>query len=71
MVTVVRGLNAEDISYNWVDGGSFLEGPTYGWIIITAQGGSAPGRGLGNTEENILSKDQSLQLDIRVVDSLL
>ena len=71
MVTVVRGLNAEDISYNWVDGGSFLEGPTYGWIIITAQGGSVPGRGLDNPEKNRLSKDQSLQLEIRVGDSLV
>ena len=71
MVTVVRGPNADGISYNRVDSGRFLEGPIDGWIIITAQGGSAPGRGLGKTEENILSKDQSLQLDIRVFDSLL
>ena len=66
MVTVVRGPNVEDISYNRVDGGIFLEGPIDGWIIITAHGGSAPGWGLGNPKENRLSKDQSLQLEIQV-----
>ena len=71
MVTVVRGPNADGISYNRVDGGILLEGPIDGWIIITAQGGSAPGRVLGNPEENRLSKDQSLQLEIRVGDSLV
>ena len=71
MVAVVRGLNTDDISYSGVDGGSFLEGLIDGWSIITDQVGSAPGRGLGNPEENRLSKDQSLQLDIRVSDSSL
>ena len=71
MVTVLRGPNAEDISYNWVDGCSFLEGPIDGCIIITAQGKSATGRGLVNTKENRLSKEQSLQLEIQVGDSPL
>ena len=60
MVTVVRGPNAENISYNGVDGHRFPEGPIEGWSIITAQGGSALGRCLDNLEENRLSKDQSL-----------
>ena len=60
MVTVVRGPNSDDMSYNRVDGGSFLEGPIDGWSIITAQGGSVPGRCLVNPEGNRLSKDQSL-----------
>ena len=66
MATVFRGPNTEEISYSRVDGGSFLEGPIDGWSIINSQGGSAPGRGLGNPEENRLSKDQSLQLEIQV-----
>ena len=65
MATVLRGPNNEEIRYSGVDGGSLLEGPIDRWSIITAQGGSAPGRGLGNTEENRLSKDQSLQLETR------
>ena len=71
MATVFRGPNTEDISYSRFGGGSFLEGPIDGWSIINSQGGSAPGRGLGNPEENRLSKDQSLQIDIRVSDSSL
>ena len=51
MVTVVRGPNSEEISYNRFDGDSFFEGPIEGWSIITALGGSAPGCCLGNTEE--------------------
>ena len=68
MVTVVRGPDAEEISYNGVDGGSVLEVPRDGQSIITAQGESAPGRCLDNPEENRLSKDQSLQIKIRVGD---
>ena len=71
MATVVRGPNTDDISYIGVDGGKLLEIPIGGWSIITAQGGSATSRGLGNPEENRLSKDQSLQIDIRVSDSSL
>ena len=44
MVTVLRGPNDEEISYNGVDGGRFLEVPIDGWSIITSQGGSVPGR---------------------------
>ena len=51
MVTVVRGPNVEDISYNRVDGGSSLKGPIDGWSIITARGGSVPGWCLGNPKE--------------------
>ena len=51
MVTVVRGPNSEEISYNGFDGESSVKGRIYGWSIITARGGSAPGRCLGNPEE--------------------
>ena len=52
MVTVVRGPNYEEIRDNSVDFGSILEGPRYGWSIITARGGSVPGRCLGNPQGN-------------------
>ena len=60
MFTVVRGPNDEEISYNRVDGGSFLEDPIDCWSITTAQAGSVPGRCLVVPEVNRLSKDQSL-----------
>ena len=70
-MTFVRGPDAEEISNNGVDGGSFLEGPVNGGSILTARGVSKPGGCLANPGENRLLKDQGRQLKIRVGDSSL